>query len=195
MYSDAKQPHILQSEHWLAFQRALGQTVVDGAGDGWLVKAVLEHGRISSHLYAPYGPVAESEQAVRNALSWLESEAKRLRAAAVRVEPTAPITSGLLSDLGYHRVAAVQPEYTQIVDVDRDFDSVLKEFATNRRRFHRNYYKKGVTVEQSQNPEDIEALITLLHKVKDRTGMHVPSNDYLKTKAEVFLSRGRWQNL
>lgn len=183
-------PHFLQSEAWAHFQGTLGKTVVAERGDGWSYFAYLERGKLNSRLYAPYGPVVDSPAALHEALASLRGHAKRLGAAFVRVEPTGAVTAADLPPLGLRRVARKQPEHTQRIDLQRPFADVLAEMQSSLRNRHRNYAKKGLSVRQSHDPDDVEELIRLLGSVADRTGMHGHAPDYLRATARALVPRG-----
>ena len=191
--------HFLQSQAWARLQRDLGRTVVALGGDGWSAQAILERGKLNSRLYAPYGPQLDRADALPEALAALRSEAQRLGAAFVRVEPMlrdvpegaqpalAPAT---LEASGLRRVARVQPEFTQRVRLDRPFDDVLAGMRKTNRNLHRNAAKKGLAIRASDRPEDIEHLLRLLREVSDRTGMHAHADEYLRQQARTLVASG-----
>ncbi|MGK0721632.1 lipid II:glycine glycyltransferase FemX [Leucobacter sp. W1478] len=189
--------HFLQSAAWGRLQEARGRTVVVLSGDDWRAQAFVERGRLNSRLYAPYGPELDQESALGPALAALRAEARRLGAAFVRVEPTLTaegpalgIPGAKLSELGLRRVARVQPEHTQRIDLSRPFDDVLRGMSKSARNLHRNYASKGLSVRMSEDPDDIEQLIRLLGEVTDRTGMHAHSSDYLRLQARTLMPSG-----
>lgn len=189
--------HFLQSAAWGRLQEARGRTVVNLSGDGWKALAFVERGKLNSRLYAPYGPELERESALGPALAALRAEARRLGAAFVRVEPTLAtegtnlgVPGGALSELGLRRVARVQPEHTQRIDLSRPFEEVLRDMSKSARNLHRNYASKGLSVRTSEDPDDIDQLIRLLGEVTDRTGMHAHSSDYLRLQARTLVPSG-----
>lgn len=182
--------HFLQSAAWAEFQRSLGRTAVEDRGDGWSYRAFLEKGRLNSRLYAPYGPVLDSPDALPAALDSLRAQAKRLGAAFVRVEPTGAVDPARLPALGLLRAPRKQPEHTQRIALDRPFDEILADMASSQRNRHRNYAKKGLSVRRSTDPADVEHLVRLLGDVADRTGMHGHAADYLRATAHSLVPAG-----
>lgn len=179
--------HFLQSEAWARVQRALGRECAQDSGEGWRYRAYLERGRMNSRLYCPYGPEVDSPEALVEAVASLKREGKRLGAAFLRIEPTGSATAQQLESLGFVKAARKQPEHTQRIDVDRPFDQVLAEMASSQRNRHRNYAKKGMTVRQSRDANDVEHLIRLLGDVSDRTGEMMHEGDYLRTQAHELI--------
>lgn len=184
--------HFLQSAAWSALQAQLGRPQVEDSGDGWSVRAYLESGRLGKRLYAPYGPIVEHPGALKPALDALRTHGNRLGAAYLRVEPSGNITAADIEQqgLGLKRVKAKQPEHTQRIDLTRPFAEVLGSMRKTLRNLHRNYEKKGITIEVSDNPEDVEHLIRLLGDVSDRTGMHAHDADYLRANARALIPLG-----
>ncbi|PRI12108.1 lipid II:glycine glycyltransferase FemX [Leucobacter massiliensis] len=179
--------HFLQQEPWAELQRHLGRTVVQASGEGWHYQAFLEPGRGGSRLYAPYGPVVERPGALREALESLTENTKKLGAVYLRAEPSGSVDPAEFPLLGLRRAPRRQPEHTQIIDIDRPFPQVLAEFASSQRNRHRNAAKKGLRVEASSDPAEVEHLIRLLAEVSARTGMHAHRADYLRATARVLL--------
>lgn len=182
--------HVLQSPPWRAFQEALGRTVVSDSGDGWSYMAILEHGKINSRLYAPYGPVVDSPEHLAPALASLRQKAKELGAVFIRVEPTGAVDSSDLPGHSLRHTYRVQPELTSVVDLSPDEADIVARMSPSTRNLHRTYQAKGLSFHRSTNPENIEALLVLLHGVAKHTGMHAHSDDYLRTQARIFLESG-----
>ncbi|GAA3596569.1 peptidoglycan bridge formation peptidyltransferase VanK-Sc [Klugiella xanthotipulae] len=192
--------HILQTPAWGRFQSSLGREVVADAGDGWRYQAILEKGRMNSRLYAPYGPELESSAALPAALGSMVAQAKRLGAAFVRVEPTGltagseprdAATTRILEAAGLRPTSAVQPEQTWRVDLTRSEDEILGDMSKTGRNLYRNYAKKGLSVRSSDNPDDVEVLLTLLAGVAAQTGMKAHSDEYFRAQARALLPEGR----
>lgn len=165
-------------------------------GDGWSVRAYLETGRLANRLYAPYGPELESAEALKPALEALRSEALRLGAIVVRVEPTInnnnqpSVPKALLEAASLKEVVQRQPKFTRRVPLNRPFEETLLQMRKRYRSLHRNFSSKGLSVRFSQNPEDVEHLIRLMKHVSERTGMVAHAPDYLRAQAQALLPTG-----
>ena len=181
---------ILQSPAWGAVQRALGRTVHERSGDGWQYLAIVEKGRMGSRLYTPLGPAVESVASLGEAMADLRSLAAVAGVDFVRVEPTGPVTAAEIEALGGVRAArTVQPDCTVINDVSLDEEAIAAAFGSSARRNWRNGLKKGLEVEHSTRPEDIEILLGHLEEVAARTGMRPHSDDYFRTVSRVMLEQ------
>lgn len=187
---DASAVPILQSPAWGGVQRALGRTVYERSGDGWSYLAIVEKGRLGSRLYTPLGPAVESVAAFQAAMADLLALAADAGVDFVRLEPTAPIVAADLEALGAVRAArTVQPDCTVINDVTLDEEAIAAAFGSSARRNWRNGLKKGLEVEHSTRPEDIDILLAHLEDVAARTGMRPHSDEYFRTVSRVMLEQ------
>ncbi|WP_077490297.1 lipid II:glycine glycyltransferase FemX [Sinomonas mesophila] len=186
--------HFLQTPLWGEVQRALGRTVVERAGSGWRYLAILERNALGTILYAPYGPVAKTPEALRAALASLAGEAHRLGAMAVRVEPVAaPLDEDVASlrALGLTRAPSdQQPERTWVIDLRGDEKDILGAMKPTNRNLHRNIHKKGVSIRSSQDPAELEILLGFLHATAARGDFTPQSDSYLRTVAEILMPAG-----
>lgn len=187
--------HFLQTPLWGEVQRALGRTVVERAGTGWRYLATVESNALGTILYAPYGPVAETPEALRAALASLASEALRLRAMCVRVEPVeAPLdedAAAALHALGLTRAPSdQQPELTWVIDLRGDEKDILGAMKPTNRNLYRNIHKKGVSIRSSQDPAELDILLGFLRATAARGGFTPQSDSYLRTVAETLMPAG-----
>ncbi|ROZ63233.1 peptidoglycan bridge formation glycyltransferase FemA/FemB family protein [Kocuria soli] len=190
--------NILQSKAWADFQTALGHTVLHGEGQGFSWQATVEGNSTGRYLYTPYGPIADSPQAFDAALDSLKAAAHEHGCWFVRVEPAfAQIQDGLETPEAALRRRGlkiaprqVQPGHTQIIDLDRDEDAILKDMKSTKRNLHRNIHKKGVTFTPSTDPQDVAVLLKYLDQTAERKNFNRQQDDYLRTAAEVLVPQG-----
>lgn len=188
--------HFLQGEAWQTLQREIGAPCSVLEGEGWSARGYLVKGKINTRLYVPYGPVLNSVEALPAAIAALRAEGKRLGAAFLRCEPTLidPLHRAVATEqmraLGLFRVRHRQPEFTQLINLERPFHETLGEMRKGHGNLHRNYRKKGISIRQSEDPRDVEHLIRLLQDVSDRTGMIAHGDDYLRAQAKVLIPQG-----
>lgn len=184
--------HFLQSEPWREFQQALGRSAVSDKGDGWSYTAYLEKGAGNTRLYTPYGPAIDSPKVFPTALASLREAAKKHGATFLRIEPTYHLESSQLRQYGFKPVTYQQlnPAHTLVVDLAQSEQEILAQMSQNSRNLTRNYTNKGLTVVQSQNPDDITILTSLLHGVAARNNITPHSDDYFKKQASVLFPLG-----
>ncbi|RKQ34144.1 lipid II:glycine glycyltransferase FemX [Kocuria tytonis] len=190
--------HILQSPAWAQFQQSIGHRVIQAAGPGWRYLATVEGGSAGRYLYCPYGPEADSPQAFDRALEDLVARAKTHRCWFVRVEPVNGHTvDGLetpeasLRRRGLKRSPRqVQPGHTQVIDLRRDTKDLLKDMKSTNRNLYRNIHKKGVSIERSEDPQDIRYLLAFLEDTAKRRNFHRQQDDYLRAVAESLMPVG-----
>lgn len=184
--------NFLQSSAWADFQTSLGRQVFTDSGDGWSYLAILERGKGNSRLYCPYGPEATDGESFDKAIQSLKKLASTHKATFLRIEPTNTALLPRLSDGGWKKVTyqSLNPEHTSIIDLSADKDKIIAKMAQPVRNVYRNYYKKDITVHQSQNPDDVEIFLQLIHKVAARTGMRPHSDDYFRKQVKSLLPGG-----
>lgn len=184
--------HFLQSSAWESFQTSLGRTSIHRSGTDWSYRAFLEVGSGNSRLYTPYGPTVTSSDALSEAISSLRKEATAHNVTFIRIEPDTDIPATTLRGLGFKPVTYQQlnPAHTQIIDLSPTPDELLAAMSQNSRNLTRNYAKKGLTITQTSNPDDISILIELLAGVAVRNRITPHSSHYFKTQAQTLFPIG-----
>lgn len=183
-------PHFLQSGEWERFQESLGRVTIDKKSEKWQYMAYIESGKFSTRLYCPYGPTCENKEALKEAINDLTTEAKRLEADFIRVEPVGNITKENLKKLGLKRKIShygVQPIRTVVNDVSGSPEEISASVSQKVRRYARKAEKAGLTYSHSQNPDDIKYYLPMIKDVSKRTGMKPMSDDYFKKIAETLF--------
>ncbi|MGP9503564.1 lipid II:glycine glycyltransferase FemX [Specibacter sp. AOP5-B1-6] len=186
---------ILQTAIWAEFQRGLGKTVHEAEGPGWSFLAVEEKTPLGMYLYAPYGPCADGEPELAEALRALSALARSVRAHYVRVEPVAAglgaDAATVLTAKGLVRAPAdVQPHLSWKVDLREEEAELLKGMRSTSRNLYRNIHKKGVSFEISTDPADLPILLGFLAKVSGRADFTAQTDTYLTKAAEVLMPAG-----
>lgn len=181
----------LQSKAWQIFQTSLSRQTFLRSGDGWQFLAILERGVGNTRLYCPYGPAAEDEESLQNALSELKKLGRELHVTFLRIEPTNQKFTDSLKKSGWKKISyqRLNPEYSRFVDLTLPEDTLIASMAQPVRNIYRNYHKKGVVITQSHNPPDIEYFLTLIHTVAKRTGLRPHSDAYFRAQAESLLPK------
>ena len=138
--------------------------------------------------------MAEDAQTFDAALTSLKAEAKAHKCLFVRIEPTNPAIWGerdaaafLTSRQAVLSPRQVQPAHTQIIDLSGSDDEILKGMKSNNRNLHRNIHKKGVSIEVSEDPEDMAVLYQFLEATADRNGFNRQRDEYLSQVARVLM--------
>lgn len=188
----------LQSDAWARFQQDLGHEVFRSSGPGYSFLATLEGGRLGRYLYCPYGPEAESPEALTAALAELKDLARAHRCLFVRVEPTDPRSfpegadpAADLERRGLHfSPRQIQPSHTWMVDLTQDEDTILKSMGSTNRNLHRNIHKKGVSFVASSDPADVAHLARFLDQTAQRVGFNRQKDDYLMQLGASLLPQG-----
>lgn len=180
--------HFLQSEAWESFQQALGHETIRRGGEGWSYLAIVERGHGLSRLYCPYGPTVASLEALDQALASLKTEAKRTGAAFVRVQPyPVALQSEETKSRKMLAIQYSQPEVTRVIDLSLNLTDIVAGISQSKRSIIRNYERKGLLYRRSDNPNDIEKLLPLLHDIAERNRISVHDDEYLRKQARTLI--------
>jgi lipid II:glycine glycyltransferase (peptidoglycan interpeptide bridge formation enzyme) len=180
--------HLLQSAIWADFHESLGTNVIRHQSTNGNFIAFFERshgkvGKILSRLYVPYGPYAETPEALKVALSEIEMSAKECKADYIRVEPTGFIVpEEVMQSCGYQkRHKPSQPENTSIVDIKNktEDDIIAGMNATNRNLWRANRTKSdGLRFTTSYDSRDTTLLIDMMRTTAERLGIVFHDADY-----------------
>ncbi len=184
----------LQSTAWEKTQTNLGKQTFYRTGDGWSFVAILETRKSARYLYLPHGPIANSPQCFQVAMQEVKKIAQTQKCLFVRFEPCSESIydgtnpSAFLTQYGYVKAPHnIQPEATQIIELNDTPEAILANMNASNRNLTRNIHKKGVTFRKSQNPDDIEYLLKLLADTAKRNDFTPQSDHYLRTVAQTIL--------
>lgn len=180
--------HFLQSEAWEKFQQSLGNTTVRREGTGWSYLALVEHSGGLTRLYCPYGPTVWSLEALDEALVSLKTEAKRVHAAFLRVQPCPMLLTGNAASVrGMKAICYSQPEATRVIDLSWPLEDQIAAMSQSKRSVVRNYRNKGLTYRMSTDSADVEELLPLIHDIAERNRILVHDDDYIRKQAAALI--------
>lgn len=173
-------PHFLQSDIWIQFQKEIGKEIVENSGNGWSYFALISKDRFGKYLYVPYGPHAENKEALIEAVDDLKVKAKKLGAYVVCIEPVPPFTKDEMSKLFKHRGYHRQAHRTILIDLSPSEDEIIAQMHKTRRKQHRNYQTKGISIEKSNTPETLEIFYDLLKKSSGEKSFYVREKSFFE---------------
>lgn len=180
--------HMLQGAEWAQFQLVLDKQLIEKSGSGWSFRAVVEKGfgKVGgqfSRLYVQYGPFADSEKHLEEALIELEKSAKEHGVDYVRVEPILSDLAAIdLSSMGYTKQARTfQPEHTNWVDIDKSSEEIIASFNATNRTAWRNAEKRGQSFEIVHSEKEITDFLRMMKLTAERTGSVFRDKNYLTT--------------
>lgn len=179
----------LQSWTWGEFQRSAGKAIIrlEVVRGETVVAACLlvpHTTRLGkSFLLSPRGPAIDpslSDSERREVWSRLLSEISRMRPAStmfLKVEPNVAPPEGL----GLVKGTAIHPEQTLLLDLKKSDDELLKAMRQKTRYNIHLAERKGVRVEWSRSPDDVERFFSLLQQTAKRQGIGIFPRSYYAT--------------
>ena len=149
---------------------------------GWTVERILlDDGAMASiqlrsvgpirEAYVPRGPVPVTSASIDALVTW----ARGAKIARLRIEPDAPAGfADVLREHGFARVDPTQPEHTRILAL-RAPDELLATFKHGRRYNIRTGLRRGVTVEEGKDPDELARQSAAVER---RESISLPASGY-----------------
>lgn len=178
---------ITQSREWEQLQHDLGESSFYKEESDYRYLAIKKHIPGGCYLYLPYGPVADTEDGFKSALADIKSLAKRENAIFVRIEPQNPDWTKHFPK-GTQKSHDLNPKETWVLDLGGGEDEFKKKLPSRLLRYHKNREKTGITIEKSQNPDDIKYLLDLQKALAKEKNISTFSEEYLKTELKQPFS-------
>lgn len=174
-----------QSKKWEKFEQSLGEKTFYEKTDDFCFLAILKETKLGNYLYLPYGPYLKTEKGAKNAYKALEKLAKELSVIFIRIEPQdREKASWLLKRPNIVKSKDLNPERTWILDMTPEKAKLISNFTQGTRTCYNQAPKKGITIEVTKDPEKIDELVKLQHKLAHEKGIGTYSEDYLKKELE-----------
>ncbi len=194
----------LQSWEWGDFQIKSGHQVwrlgVYQSNELLASAQIILHNLPFSHayLYIPHGPVFRanlSPQEKEKIIKLFLSTARDLTIATnkkseifLRLEPrlTTADLGNFFFNLGLKKTAAIQPQDTQIIDLNQNLDAILASMHPKTRYNIRLAEKHGVKVRWGETPTDLDIFLSLLEQTSQRDDFRIHQSDYYRAMWSMF---------
>ncbi len=190
----------LQSYQYGEFHKNLGQKVwrlglSKGGEFNGVCLLVKPSTKLGSFIYCPSGPVlADWEAGFETLLEKATEIGKREKVGFIRFDPRilsdnqekSLLEKGLRKTSNY-----TQPQCTQILDLTKSLDEIRKNFSDSTRYNIGWVERKGVKVNISQNPSEIDIFVDLLKETAQRQHFRLHAKkDYYKKQFLVLREKG-----
>lgn len=187
--------HFLQSKAWEDFQKLEGDQTFRLDHPRFSALAILKTTPVGNYLFCPYGPTLASDQPdqlkhdFELALADLKSLAREQNAIFVRLEPTfpvdtenSPLTASDFEKLGLKKSHDLEPAHTWVIDLTQPEADILKQMRGSNVQYWRSHAKKGLIIRQTQDPEKITILSSLLRGVANKDHFTPQDETHLKNQ-------------
>ena len=178
---------ITQSQAWHKLQEDLGEKSFFRKGNNYQYLAIQKSTPLGNYLYCPYGPIAKDKESFKDALSDLRKLANEHQAIFVRIEPFEQQYAKALPK-NAKKTIDLNPKETWLLDLTGTDDDLSHKLPTRLLRYYKSAEKKGITIEQTHNPEDIHFLYELQQSLAKEKGISTFSEKYLKTELQQPFS-------
>lgn len=179
---------ILQSSVWAQFQESLGRSTYFEWSNHWSWVGYEHSVKGIKYLFIPYGPTASLN--TLESLQSVVSVANAEKFDFVRLEPLGEITKEDLTHIGAVKVAEVEPEFTQIIDLRQEEHLLRRGLNSGHRNLINGTVRRGLNIEISQKDEDFEEFIKMLHDTAKRAKVKFHSDDYYWAIKKLLEPKG-----
>lgn len=172
---------ITQSKAWAKLQDDLGEKSFFEQGSNYSYLAIKNTTKLGNYLYLPYGPIIDDKNSYKNAINSLQKLAKRENAFFVRIEPQ---NTTIIKHFpkNFYKSKDLNPKETWILDLKGTDDDLKSRLPSRLLRYYKAAAKNGITVEPSNDPNDIKYLINFQNSLARQKKINTFSEHYLKTE-------------
>lgn len=177
--------HLLQSHAWEQYSQLEDHQTFWLDGDGYQLLAIKHTTPLGNYLYCPYGPTLDPkhpETALEQALSALKNLAHEQNAFFIRIEPTFPFRAETLAKYGLIKSHNLDPAHTWVLDLTVPQDQILSGIEKRKLRHWRTHENKGITLRNTQDPEQITILTQFLRGLGERDHFNPQDENHLKNQ-------------
>jgi peptidoglycan pentaglycine glycine transferase (the first glycine) len=190
----------LQSWNWGEFNAVTGEKIWrlglfdkdELVGAALVIRVEARRGRF---LFIPHGPILSGiigkNEATQVLKSYLVDLGMKEKAAFIRISPMFEKNDenvAIFRTLGFKDapIHMMHPETTWILDIEKDEEVLMKEMKKNHRNLIRRATKDGVTIEQSDTEDALQAFYDIHMETVERHGFVPFSFDYIKSELDTF---------
>ena len=172
---------ITQSEEWQKLQDDLNEKSFFEKTPEFQYLAISKHTPVGNYLYLPYGPIADTPENFKKALTSLNTLAAKIKAIFIRIEP---MDMTFVKELPKNakKTRDLSPKETWLLDLTGAEEDLKAKLPSRLLRYHKNKEKQGITIETSHSPEDIHYLLSLQKDLASKKGINTFSEHYLATE-------------
>jgi lipid II:glycine glycyltransferase (peptidoglycan interpeptide bridge formation enzyme) len=179
---------ILQSAGWAEFQGSLGRELYFGEGNGWSWVGFARASKGIKYLFLPYGPTIQSDTSA--CLRHVIQTAKDNNFDFIRLEPIGKVTSQEMVAIGGQKIAELDPEHTQLIDLTKSIDELRSDLRSGHRNPINQAEKRGVQVYSSTEPGELKDFLLLMASTAKRAGITNYDDNYYARLAETLMPLG-----
>ncbi|MBQ1528296.1 peptidoglycan bridge formation glycyltransferase FemA/FemB family protein [Candidatus Saccharibacteria bacterium] len=200
--------HFLQSKEWQKYEELEGHQTFTEEQDDFAYLAVKHATKLGTYLNVPYGPslktsnqesptnqndpetdklsITTTKKSLQKALESLRSLAKEQNCFFIRLEPTAPLDAEIMRQNACVKSTNIDPAHTWLLRLDdKSENDLLKGMESRKVRYWRNATKKGISLRQTQNPEEITILTTFLKTLGEKDNFNPQTTSHLKNQLKT----------
>lgn len=179
---------VLQSRVWADVQESLGRKAHFEWSNHWSWVGFERKARGIRYLLVPYGPTATLK--ADEALKSLVDYAKEQKFDFIRFEPRGDFKSDDMARFNAQKIAELDPEYTQVVDLTKTEEELRSQLNSGHRNRINGADKRGIQVSITTSPDDFDSFLEMLKDTAKRAKVNFYPSEYYKDIFKVMEPRG-----
>ena len=179
---------VLQSRIWSDVQESMGRKAHFEWSNHWSWVGFERKSKGIRYLLVPYGPTASLK--ADEALHSLVTYAKSKKFDFIRFEPRGGFKPDDLAKFGAQKVAELDPEYTQVVDLTKTEDEMRSQLNSGHRNRINGADKRGLQVSITTSSEDFDSFLAMLKDTAKRAKVSFYPSQYYKDIFKIMEPRG-----
>ena len=179
---------ILQSRIWAQVQESMGRKAHFEWSNHWSWVGFERKSRGIKYLFVPYGPTATVKG--KEALKSVVDYARKHSYDFIRIEPIGDFGPHEIKSVGAIKIAEVEPEHTQIIDLNKTEEELRSDLNSGHRNRINGAQKRGIEVAITKSPEDFESFLKMLRDTARRAKVTFFPDSYYKQIYDVMEPNG-----
>ena len=179
---------ITQSKDWQKLQNDLKETSFFEKTKDYQYLAILKKTPVGNYLFLPYGPVSDTKEAMRQAIENITNLALKNNCIFIRIEPQLENPADYLPRSA-KKVKDISPADTWVLDLTPDEPTLISHFSQGTRTRYNTYAKKGLSVETTNDLNEIKHLVKLQSQLFKQKHLTTYDEHYLSAElAQPFAT-------
>ena len=179
---------ILQSNVWADVQQNLGRKAHFEWSNHWSWLGFERKAHGIKYLFFPYGPTASVK--AEEALDSIKAYATKHSYDFIRMEPMGNFTKAELSRAGAVKTLEIEPEHTQVINLNKTEEELRKDLKPNHRNLINGTNRRGIVVTQTSSDSDFKDFLLMLKDTAKNSKVKFYNDNYYENIWQTMQPRG-----
>jgi len=179
---------ILQSNVWADVQQNIGRKAHFEWSNHWSWLGFERKANGIKYLFVPYGPTASVK--AEEALDSIKAYATKHSYDFIRMEPMGNFTKAELSRAGAVKTLEIEPEHTQVINLNKTEEDLRKDLKPNHRNLINGTQRRGIVVTQTTSDSDLKEFLLMLKDTAKNSKVKFYNDSYYENIWQTMQPRG-----